>query len=208
MSACETWGGDAMPDGVTILPAGDASSSYWMTTATARRLTDEIRRHLGSAIVKLAEARAGHADLALGYSAWFEYVEAEFGDLREMRLPVAERQALVGSMTGAGLSVRAIKSKTDFSLATIHADRQALGLAPVRPLPEPAPDPYEGMSCPQQALARIRAQGDRGLTCRELELETGWLHQTASPTLRRLEKRGLASRDGRRRRGFGVYVAP
>jgi hypothetical protein len=210
MTAVVSWGGDSMPDGVSIGPA--AESSLFFTKRKARELTDSIRADLAGAVIGMQLAREGHAHLALGYPTWHQYVIEEFGDIRELRLPVAERRALVASMCEAGASVTDIVKAIGFSRGTVQGDRVALGLSDAKPagqvvpLHEPEANPYEGLSQPREALARVAAQDDRGLTCRELEQETGWLHQSASPALRKIEKRGWVERDGRTRGGFGTYV--
>jgi len=177
-----------------------------LSAAEARALTEDIRADLTSLAAKLAAAREGCAYLALGYHSHWQWLEVEFGNIADLRLPTVERRAIHGSMTEDGLSVTEIQEKTGFSRGTIHADRKALGLVADRPAPKPV-NPYEGLSCPQEALRRILAAGEQGMTCAELEAATHWKHQTASPTLRRLEKRGRIRRDGRFRKGFGVYVA-
>jgi hypothetical protein len=210
VTAVVSWGGDALPDGVSIGPASE--SAYYLTRRKAQELTDSIRRDLTGAVIGMQLAREGHAHLALGYSDWHTYVIEEFGDIRELRLPVAERRALVASMCETGASVTDIVKTIGFSRGTVQADRVALGLSAgqatgrVIDLHEPEPNPYAGLSQPREALARVAAQADRGLTCRELEQETGWLHQSASPALRKVERRGWVARDGRIRLGFGVYV--
>jgi hypothetical protein len=210
VTAVQSWGGDAMPDGVLI--GSPAESAYFLTAARARSLTDEIRTNLAAAAVGLQLAEEGHAHTALGYAHFHEYCLAEFGDIRELRLPVGTRRALVRSMCEAGMSVTEMVKAIGFSRGTIQSDRVALGISAAQPagqvieLHEPEPNPYEGLSQPREALARVAAQAERGLTCRELEHETGWLHQSASPALRKCERRGWVVRDGRIRGGFGVYV--
>jgi hypothetical protein len=58
------------------------------------------------------------------------------------------------------------------------------------------------------AVARIaRECGEVGITCLELEEETGWRHSVASAALSTAKKRGLVAVDGQTRDGFGVHVA-
>lgn len=201
-----TWGGDAMPDGVLIIPAEE--SSYWLTANHARRLTDEIRHHLGSAITKLQEARAGHAHEALGYDTWHAYVEAEFGDLRELRLPVTERRALVASMRSDDLSVRQIAARLGVSVGTVHADLPSTQErdATVVELRPHTPEPIGHLPKTDQVVIHVGAQGERGLTCRELELETGWNHGMASGPLSRCRRQRRVVGTGRFRAGYEVYV--
>lgn len=59
----------------------------------------------------------------------------------------------------------------------------------------------------RQAAALVRRQGGRGLTCLELEAETGWGHGTASGALHAAEKKGAVHRIGTFRAGYIVYLA-
>jgi hypothetical protein len=178
-----------------------------LSAAGARRLTDEIRHHLGSAIVKLQQAREGGADIALGYESWWAYVEGEFGDLRELRLPVDERRALVASMTDDGHSVRQIHARLGYSLGTIHADQVATGRAAnVLELRPAEPDPIGHLPKTDQVVILIGRQGSRGMTCREIELETGWHHGIASGPLSRCKRQRRVRPTGRLRAGYEVYV--
>ena len=56
------------------------------------------------------------------------------------------------------------------------------------------------------ALTHVHAQQDHGLTCAELELETGWGHGRASSLLYRLERMGLVGRPGIFRGPHSAYV--
>jgi hypothetical protein len=205
-AAVVTWGGSAMPDGVTITPG---ESAYYMTRREAERRTAEVKGHLSDAVIGLQVLRAGHAHLALGYEFWHEYVEHEFGDVRELRLPADERRALVHSMCEAGYSVRKIREAIGFSVGTIQADRVALGygkapdvLEHAEPLPAPTGTLYD------QAAEHLARQGDRGLTIRELMHEAGWEWQRASGVLSRLHhKKRRCAPTGGFRLGLSVYVA-
>lgn len=202
-----TWGGDAMPDGVRMsaAPAGATLLSRY----GAEKLTREIRGHLTLGAVKLAIAREGEAHLALGYATWHEYCEAEFGDLRELRLPVPERRALVESMRTAKLPIRAIAGKLGVSLDTVHRDlpstrERTADVVPIRPVVEP--DPIGHLPRTDQVVILIGRQGDRGMTCRELELETGWHHGICSATLSAVARQGRVLKTDRKRLRYGVYV--
>jgi hypothetical protein len=180
--------------------AGTTAVNY-MTRQRARQLTDTTRELLRQAGSNLVELRAGSAHLALGYAEWWEYVEAEFGDLTVYRLVkdraerVAERQALVASMTLAGMTVREQRDKLGAGVGTVHADQRALGLVPDKPSPvedeQPEPvDPYRGLLPRWEALARVEAQGDRGLTSLELDDELDAALGTATGSLSKLAARG------------------
>jgi hypothetical protein len=178
------------------LPAEGAAVLY-LTPERARALTDTTRELLRQSIVNLTELREGSAHIALGYEHWHEYVEAEFGSLRDYRMPIDERRALVASMTVAGYTVREQRDALGYSLGTIHGDQRTLGLVPDRPLPkvvddEPEPlDPFRGLSPKWSALARVEAQGSRGLTSLELDAELDAALGTATGSLSKLAARGL-----------------
>jgi DNA-binding MarR family transcriptional regulator len=195
---------DESPVATWVQHEGD--SLLIMARDRAERLSAETRAMLGQAGANLVELRAGNAHLALGFDHWHEYVEFWFGDLTVYRLVkdrqqrVAEREALVASLTLAGHTVREQRDQLGASLGTIHGDQRRLGLVPDRPLPavvdEPEPiDPYRGLTRTQETLARVAAQADRGLTSLELDAETGWPMGTASGHLSRLE-RGRGGRGG------------
>lgn len=177
-------------------PVSGADVTY-MTPDRARALTDTTRELLRQSIVNLTELREGSAHLALGYMHWHEYVEREFGDLREYRLPLDERRALVASMTLAGYTVREQHDLLGYSVGTIHGDMRTLGLIPERSVPpvveaerEPV-DPYRGLLPRWSALARVAAQGARGLTSIELDAELDAALGTATGSLSKLAARGF-----------------
>jgi hypothetical protein len=186
---------------VAVWVPGEGASVLYMSPQRARALTDETRELLRTAGANLAELRRGSAHASLGYLHWHEYVEREFGDLFVYKLAtgraaiVAERQALVASMTVAGYTIREQRDALGASLGTIHHDQRQLGLVPDRPSPvvdeQPEPvDPFRGLSPIDEALARVEAQGSRGLTSLELDAELGRPIGTATGSLSRLAKRG------------------
>lgn len=177
-----------------------------LTPDAAGRLTAEIRSHLGSAIIKLQQAREGQADVALGYDSWHQYVETEFGDLRELRLPVLERRALVASMRSDALPVRAIADRLGVSVGTVHSDlpetleRKPAGLRVVREqLPVPTGRVYE------QTVEWLRRH-PAGLTLVELAAVAGWTEGKSSGALSDVRCRGLAVRTEDRRAGQRVHL--
>lgn len=203
---------------VTAVAEDDSPVAVWvdaegaavrtLTREYARDLTDRTRDAIVEAGANLIELRAGSAHLALGYAHWHEYVTAEFGELMVWRLVrdrvarVAERQALVASLTLAGYDHREQRDLVGASLGTIVNDQRAQGLIAQRPVvdPEPEPlDPFRGLNRTQTALARVAAQGERGMTSLELDAETGWPMGTATGLLSRLER-------GRNGRGGGLLA--
>lgn len=196
---------DADADVAVWVPVEGGAIAY-MTADRARALTDATRSLLRAAGGNLRELREGSAHLALGYLHWHEYVEREFGDLfvyklaRDRAAIVAERQALVASLTVAGYTVREQHEALGAAVGTIHADQRTLGLVPNRPLPpEPLPeplDPFRDLAPIDEALARVAAQEVRGLTSLELQAEWDRPIGTATGSLSRLDRRGLVEVDG------------
>jgi hypothetical protein len=211
-AACDATGGATVTAALVIAhdDEHDADVAHWtdaegaavlyLTRERARALTDATRALLQTAGTNLVLLRQGSAHTALGYLHWHEYVEREFGDLTVYRLArtpaerVAERQALVASLTVAGHTVREQRDMLGASVGTVHADQRALGLVPDRPLPEVVEvevlDPFRGLSARWQALARVEAQGDRGLTSVELDAELDAPLGTATGSLSKLAARG------------------
>jgi hypothetical protein len=209
-AALVTWGGDAMPEGVTITPGAPAL----LTEHAARRLTDTIRRHLETAAVGLVRAWHGQAHVALGYGEGFEgwtaYTDAEFGDLRLLKLPTDDRRELVRAMDDDGWTLAEIargtgrsKTATHYDLkgrpsATDPAGGKTAGAATGDDEPARgnglAADPtvaFAGLSARWEALARVAAQADRGLTSIELDAELEAPLGTATGSLSKLAARGL-----------------
>lgn len=180
-------------------------------------LVEETRGLIEHAGANLIELRAGNAHLVAGFDTWHDAVEFWFGDLTVYRLVkdreqrVAEREALVASLTLAGHTVREQRDALGASLGTVHADQRRLGLVPDRPLPtvveaEPVPlDPFRGLSPKWAALAMVAAQEDRGLTSTELRSQLHAAPDTAHAALSKHAARGLVvvgtldeARDNRR----------
>lgn len=227
-----TWDGDSMPEAVTIAAASDGfllGSHRYMTRERARLVTERIRTSLATLLGDLAEARTGNAHLALGYETWHEYVEAEFGDLRNLALPPVERKALVVSMRQARLSQRAIAERLGKGLGTVSSDLSearasgeliepdTIDSADGRSRPArraskaPAFDPIPaGLGRKQEALLRVALQERRGLTSVELDAETGWPMGSATGSLSKLAapSKGWVRIDTEQpaRGGRGVYV--
>jgi hypothetical protein len=194
-------------DGAPVAAWTEQGNLRTMTRERARELTDRTRDLIVEAGANLVELRAGSAHLALGHATWHEYVEREFGDAMVWRLVrdrvarVAERQALVASMTLAGYTVREQREALGASVGTIHADQRAQGLVPDRPAvdvdPGPEPlDPFRGLLPRWAALARVAAQDDRGLTIDELDAETGNAAGTSAGALSKLTARGWLIKGG------------
>jgi hypothetical protein len=199
---------------VATWAAGDGDL-FVMSEDRARRLAEETRGLLATAGANLVELRAGNAHLALAFEAWHEFVSFYFDDLgvwklvKDKRERIAERRALVASLTLSGHDQREQRDMLGASIGTVVDDQYAQGLIKRRPLvaveePEPA-DPFRGLSPRWESLARVDAQAGRGLTSTELAAETGWPVGTPTGSLSKLAARGLVvlgaleeARQGRR----------
>ena len=182
---------------------GEGAPLRVMAPEYARRLAEQTRDMLGQAGANLVELRAGNAHLALKYDTWHEFVSDWFGDLhvyklvKERQAMLAERDALVASLTLAGHTVREQREALGASLDTVHRTQRRLGLVPDKPSPvvvddDPAPaDPFRGLLPKWEALARVAAQGERGLTSIELDAELDRPLGTATGSLSKLAARGL-----------------
>lgn len=115
-----------------------------LTEAEARRLTERIRLALDRVSTawadlgeRISEAYQRRADLALGYASWAEYAEAELKPAEGIALEV--RRQLVGMLSAAGMSTRAIAPTVGVSQSTIRDDTQVSR----NYSPEPEPSPAE-----------------------------------------------------------------
>lgn len=200
-----------------------------LTEAGARRLTDRIRQQLITVDADLASAFELNAHRLLGYATWSAYCAAEFPQLEQVTLRPQARLECVKALREVGASERAIAAAVRVSPAQAHADLVKLRErgelddtgARVRSLDgrdRPAQTGTETRAAAQverhgltilmhEAWQRVDAAGDAGLTCLELERKARWRHGRASSLLHRLERAGLAVRDGRAREDYGVYVS-
>jgi hypothetical protein len=175
----------------------------YMTRARVDALVEATRGLIEAAAANLIELRRGNAHLVAGFDTWHDAVADWFGDLSVWRLVrdtgqrVAERQALVASLTLDGHTVREQRDLLGASLGIVHKDQRRLGLVPDKPHPlidadpEPEADPFRGLPPIAEALARVAAQDDRGLTSVELQAEWDRPVGTATGSLSRLDRRGL-----------------
>lgn len=197
---------------LVVVDEDEGRAPVLLTRIGARKLTEDIKEHLTSALIKLRQAREGEAHIVLGYPDWHTYCEREFGTLSDLALPVVERRELVASMraTRPPLSHEEIGRRLGVSVGTVYKDRKAIGSAEDLPepralsaVPEPPPDPapppdYSGLYKTDHALLLVRDEEDRGLTSVELDHQTGWdkTPGLSSGTLSRLKRRGLVEPTG------------
>lgn len=99
-----------------------------MTRDEAERATERIRVALDRVSnawatlgERIKEAYQRRADLALGYGSWAEYADAELKPTEGIAAEV--RRQLVGMLSQAGMSTRAIAPTVGASVGTVHSDR-------------------------------------------------------------------------------------
>jgi hypothetical protein len=201
-----TWGGDAMPDGVTI--SRDAAAPVMLSRTGARRLTDRIRGSLERTLRGLVDAWNGRAHEALGYgegaAGWQAYVAAEFGDLKLLLLPADERRELVESMTEQGMSRREVAANLGISAGTVS---HIVKGRPVRDDAVVVVEPPTGLSKRDRAWQLVAEQGERGLTALELSEVTGWTGGSSTGTMSDLKRQGRVVAVAVFRRGYAAHVA-
>lgn len=102
-----------------------------LTEQEARRLTDRIRLALDRVSTawadlgeRITDAYQRRADLALGYDSWAEYAEAELKPTEGLAIEI--RRQLVGMLSSAGMSTRAIAPTVGVSNYTVNKDQQVL----------------------------------------------------------------------------------
>ncbi len=96
---------------------------------------DTIADNYAAVMPMIRDAIEKRDDLALGYRSPGEYVADRFGGSLQ-RLGMEVRRAVVGELTAAGLSTRAIAPVVGVSHVMVKKDRDA-GVNPVNTSPEP-----------------------------------------------------------------------
>jgi hypothetical protein len=218
-----SWGGDAMPAGVSI--EAPAYAGTYSTRETAQRRAERIRGNVAELVEDLVSAWREHDDEALGFDTFADYTTWLFGDVRRVSIPVDARRELVAGMTERdGLSVRKIADALGVSKSLVADDRKVMladeqlveaRVLDVEPgdevidaevVDEPAPlDPLRGLTPKWRALARVAGAGPDGLTSLELVevLDAAW--ETSASSLSKLAAKRLVvagslaeARDNRR----------
>lgn len=163
-----------------------------LSAADVERLEMAARADLVSAIGNLERLRVGSAHLVAGFTAWHEYALDRFGDLlAELKLSIAERQALVLGMRLAAMSQRTIARKLGVGLGTVAEDILALRRAGLLDDEPTKVDSADGKARPARGAARPAA----GAATLPLEAPTGLVYQQAAEWLRRADA-GLVVLDG------------
>lgn len=187
-----------------------------LTEIGARRLTARIRDALAVADDLLAQAYQGRAWEALGYDSWPAYCAGELPELRFLKLRAEARRERVRALRHEGATIPDVVAATGSSLGTIHRDLVSLEgghtrepsfqMETAEAPQEPEAAPPVPMAKTDQIVALVAAQGDRGLTCLEVEHETGWRHGVASGPMSTVARQKRIKATGRFRQGYGVYV--
>lgn len=132
----------------------------------ARRLTTEAQNEFRSGAAHTArawelveEAVMGGGHIDLGYRSPGDYLQAEFDGVLA-GFNIAERRLAVRTMTGWGLSVRAIAKAADVSVGTVHAD-QVFSSEHLPATPEPADDREAGTGSGAVAEEEVRGTTER-----------------------------------------------
>jgi transposase-like protein len=136
-----------------------------MTLEEARRITERIRvvgRTYAEARDKLAalitEAQERRAWEVLGFPSWTEYVAEVFSD-EPLRLSRDERREIVGELSEAGMSTRAIAPIVGVSQMQVVRDVQSAPETNVSPAPETAPS--EAVAAAHDLGDEPRVEGGR-----------------------------------------------
>lgn len=169
-----------------------------------------------------------------GAAGWEALCTDLFADVAMLRPTPAARLERVLALRQEEMSTRAIGAALDVSAATVVGDLRKLegrgeqlpdnvvsldfarrasrgerkdpqvadDVTPLAPLPAG----LELTDLMLAALTHVHAQGGRGLTCAELEAETGWGHGRASSLLYRLERGRLIDRPGIFRGPHSAYA--
>lgn len=175
-----------------------------LTREGARLRTDRLRGRLATAWGELQDLIAREAWRVLGYDTLADWMQAEFGDLRLLRISKEQSEEIIRAMHAQGMRYRQIRDALGVSLGKISGALTDTQPAPVvRLVVDEAP-----RSKREQVLELIGREGDRGKTCLELEHETGWRHGVASSPVsyHASPKSGRLRATGQFRDGYAVYV--
>lgn len=170
-----------------------------LTYAGARLRTDRLRGRLATAWDELTWLLEREAWAVLGYDSIGDWLQAEFGDLRLVKLSTEQRRDMVAAMKTQGMSVRAISRALGVSPTTVQDD--AKPKAPKRLKVAEA----VGVKT-HVVVALIEAAGPDGLDVRAITKALGWERHKVSATLTRLARARRIAYEAPERRGmYGVY---
>lgn len=195
-----------------------------LTAAEVAEHEAAARGDLAGAVAHLAVLREGGAAAVCGFDTWGAYVVARFGDLlAELRLAVADRQAVAHTLRAAGASKAAVARRLRCSEDTVTRDLDAVG--------DPAPERITSAdgsvrvartgraAAPagrlwERAAEVARRRGARGVTLVELARAlrvtegsaSGLLTYLGPPSAGCPQRKGLLVRTEVRRAGQRVHT--
>lgn len=149
----------------------------------ARRLTERIRVALDRVSTawadlgeRITEAYQRRADLALGYGSWAEYAEAELKPSEGLAAEV--RRQLVGMLSQAGMSTRAIAPTVGVGTTQVHRDRQVFPNG--TPDPKPEPHVVRADKWSDGSTQKVFSDGSHGAVepPAHIDPETGEVHES------------------------------
>jgi hypothetical protein len=214
----------------------DGRAHTQLTRKGAENALARIRKQLRTLDADVARLYHGGAAELLGYgtgaAGWDALCADLFADVAMLRPTPAARLERVLEMRREEMSTRAIGSALDVSAATIVTDlrkleergeelpdnvisldsarRSSTGARKPEPVVVelvPLPAELQLSDLMLAALIHVHAQQDRGLTCLELEEETGWRHGRASSLIVRLRTAGLIRTTELHRGGYMVHTS-
>lgn len=159
----------------TDLTVVDAEVVPTMDSDAAHRLDSQIRLLAGNVadnLTKLtdviAEAQAGQIHLTLGFKSWPAYLASALAKLK-MALDADSRRELVGTLTDAGMSQRAIAEAVGVNQATVSRDQKVMhDASPVEPRPNRSPKLEQRAAWQQREAAAIAKAAALGVGDEEL----------------------------------------
>lgn len=122
---------------------------------------EAIADNYAAVMPMIREAIEQRDDLALGYRSPGEYVADRFGGSLQ-RLGVDVRRAVVGELTAAGLSTRAIAPVVGVSIGTVHNDKQVFNAEHLAP--PVANEPFAAVAKLEMALAKHESEQPKKVT--------------------------------------------
>lgn len=195
-----------------------------VTTEELDRREAAVRADLAGAVAHLTFLREAGAHTLRGFDSWGAYVADRFGDLlAELRLAVADRQAVVHALREQGRSMSSIARELRVSPDTVTRDLEVTG--------DPAPERITSadgsvrqartgkagaLTGPlwERAAEVARRRGAKGVTLVELARAlsvsegsaSGLLTYLGAPDARHPQRKGLVGRTEDRRRNQRVHV--
>jgi len=137
-----------------VVPAMDRDAAHRLDSRI-RLLAGNVADNLTKLTDLIAEAQAGQIHLTLGFKSWPAYLASALAKLK-MALDADSRRELVSTLTGAGMSQRAIAQAVGVNQATVSRDQKVMhDASPVEPRPNRSPKLERRAAWQQQEAAAI-----------------------------------------------------